>query len=85
MIKIRCAKEVDAQAIAEVYVETWQSTYAGTLPDHVLIGMNSQKLMSSFSRALKNQSEIILIAERPNAVIVGMGSAGENRDLKSAY
>ena len=85
MIQIRHAREIDTQAIAEVYVETWQCTYAGTLPDHVLIGMNPQKLMISFARALKNHREIILIAERPNVGIIGMGSAGGNRDLYSEY
>ena len=59
MIQIRHAREIDAQAIAEVYIETWQCTYAGTLPDQVLIGMNPQKLMLSFARALKNHKEII--------------------------
>ena len=85
MIQIRHAREIDTQAIAEVYVETWQCTYAGTLPNHVLIGMNPQKLMISFARALKNHREIILIAERPNVGIIGMGSAGGNRDIDSEY
>ena len=85
MIQIRHAREIDTHAIAKLYVETWQSTYAGTLPDHVLIEMNPQKLKISFARALKNHREIILIAERPNVGIIGMGSAGGNRNLDSEY
>ena len=39
MSLIRPAEKDDIQAIADVYVETWRSTYAGTLPDKVLINM----------------------------------------------
>jgi hypothetical protein len=36
MIRIRRASRRDATAIARVHVETWQSAYAGLLPDSML-------------------------------------------------
>lgn len=82
---IRPALEIDTQAIADVYVETWRSTYAGTLPDTVLIGMQPEKLMISFARALKHHTEAILVAENDEAEIIAMGSAGANRDKTSKF
>ena len=85
MINIRSAIKTDTQAIAEVYVDTWRSTYAGTLPDQVLVNMNPEKLMISFARALKHQGEMFLVAEDTEIGIIGMGSAGGNRDQHSKY
>jgi len=85
LITYRHAKELDTKAIADVYVETWRTTYAGTLPDHVLVGMLTEKLVISFARALKHHSEIIMVADHPESGIVAMGSAGGNRDRHSPY
>ena len=75
----RLAKENDCQFIAQVYVEAWRTSYAGTLPDHVLVGMNPEKLMITFSRIVKQNNEILLVAEDEKSGILGMGSAGKNR------
>ena len=31
----------DAMAIAEIYVDSWRDTYAGLLPDDVLLRLNA--------------------------------------------
>ena len=85
MIAYRHATESDAQAIADVYVGTWRSTYAGTLPDRVLIGMKPKKLTISFARALKHHTEIIMVADDPEHGVLAMGSAGGNRDQQSDF
>ena len=79
MITVRRAQENDALSIAQLYIETWQSSYAGILPDHVLINMDPQKSMVTFARTIKQSSEIILVAKESNLGIVGMGSVGQNR------
>jgi L-amino acid N-acyltransferase YncA len=84
-MKIRAAREQDTQAIAHLYVDTWRTTYAGLLPDHVLIGMKPERLMFFFARALKHHSEIILVCEDDTSTIVAMGSAGANRDRGSKF
>lgn len=42
-MRIRVARLDDAAAVAEVYVETWRSAYAGLLPDKVLTGMSESR------------------------------------------
>ncbi|MEL0110261.1 MAG: GNAT family N-acetyltransferase [Rickettsiales bacterium] len=84
-IKIRAAREQDTEAIAHLYVYTWRTTYAGLLPDHVLIGMKPERFMFFFARALKHRSENILVCEDNTNTIVAMGSAGVNRDRGSKF
>ena len=85
MIKVRIARETDFQDIAQVYIETWRDSYAGTLPDRVLIDMKKEKLVLSFAQTLQHHSEVLVVAEDIKEGIVGMGSAGRNRDRRSKY
>ena len=85
MIKVRIARETDIQDIARVYIETWRDSYAGILPDRVLIDMKKEKLVVSFSQTLQHHSEVLVVAEDIKEGIVGMGSAGRNRDRRSKY
>ena len=85
MIRIRRAEENDALSIAQIYIETWRSSYAGILPDHVLINMKPQKSMITFARSIKENSEITLVATESNLGIVGMGSVGQNRANDNKY
>ena len=85
MIKVRIARETDFQDIAQVYIETWRDSYAGTLPDRVLINMKKEKLVFSFSQTLQQHLEVLVVAEDIKEGIVGMGSAGRNRDQRSKY
>jgi|TARA_B100000315_G_scaffold200679_1_gene192936 L-amino acid N-acyltransferase YncA len=87
--RIRPAKEGDVQAIADVYVETWRSTYAGILPDKVLIEMSPERQMVMWARAIRHADgpaeEKILVLEDDQAKVIGVGSAGFNRDRTSTY
>ena len=79
MARIRRAREADTQRIAEIYVETWRTTYAGTLPDRVLIGMSSERQTIYWARAIRQGRELIYVAEDDEAGVVAVGSAGPNR------
>lgn len=85
MTKVRKAIESDAQRIAEIYVETWRTTYAGTLPDRVLVGMSVERQAISWSRAIRHGEEIIVVAEDAKAGVVAVGSAGPNRTKGSHF
>ena len=84
-MNLRFAKEIDCKDIAQDYVDAWRNSYAGTIPDHILIGMNTVNLMTTFSRILKEKSKILLVAEDEKSGIIGMGSAGKNRIRNSDY
>jgi L-amino acid N-acyltransferase YncA len=84
-IRMRAARDEDAQKIADIYIETWRTTYAGALPDRVLIGMSNERQAIYWTRAIKSGGEIVGVAEDEDAGIVAVGSAGANRARTSAY
>lgn len=84
MSLIRPATKADIRAISEIYVETWRSTYAGILPDKVLIDMSPERQMIMWARSIdqasKPNNEQILVVEDDDTGVVGVGSAGFNRN-----
>jgi ribosomal protein S18 acetylase RimI-like enzyme len=78
--RVRVARTTDAAAIARVHVETWQSTYAGVIPDaylvrlsHLLEGRPRQVALAPTVR------ESTLVAEAEGAGVVGFASFGPVR------
>jgi ribosomal protein S18 acetylase RimI-like enzyme len=78
MTDIRAANPSDADGIARVYVETWRNTYAGVLPDHVLVGMSEARQRRAWENAIRGRREAVVVAEQ-DGHIVGVGSAGPAR------
>ena len=85
MTTTRLAREADAKHIAEVYVETWRTTYAGSVPDRVLIDMSIERQTAYWARAIRHKDEIVCVAEEDAYGIVGVGSAGAVRRKNSPY
>ena len=87
MITVRNATKKDAGAIAQVYVDSWRESYAGLIPDWVLLGMSYRRLAKAWERAIRTagKDEAILVAESDGQGIVGMGSCGPTRDTKLTY
>lgn len=83
MIRIRRARKEDAPAIGRVHVETWQSSYAGLLPDSMLAGMSDVRQSAWWSRSLADSGEArgIFVADDEDAGVVGFGSCGMVRDM----
>lgn len=83
MIRIRRARKADAPAIGRVHVETWQSSYAGLLPDSMLAGMSEVRQSAWWSRSLGDAGEArgIFVADDEEAGVVGFGSCGAVRDV----
>ena len=80
-IAVRPSLESEARRLAEIYVETWRTTYAGMLPDHVLLRMSVDQQAGRWRGYLSRQSdrETILTAEAVGAGAIGFGSAGPAR------
>jgi ribosomal protein S18 acetylase RimI-like enzyme len=83
MIRIRRAARIDATAIGRVHVETWQSSYAGLLPDAMLAGMSHVRQSSWWLRTLGDPKEArgIFVADDEKMGVVGFGSCGPVRDM----
>src|SRR5215470_8244647 len=81
-IKIRRATKSDAAEIGRVYVETWQSTYAGILPDSMLAQMSDVRQAAWWARALDNPPDArgIFVADDAERGVVGFGSCGPVRE-----
>ena len=82
MIRIRRASRSDAAAIARVHVETWQSAYAGLLPDSMLAGMSDVRQAAWWTRLLADPGEArgVFVADDQDMGVVGFGSCGLVRD-----
>jgi ribosomal protein S18 acetylase RimI-like enzyme len=83
MITIRRATKGDAAAIGRVHVETWQSSYAGLLPDAMLVRMSEVRQSAWWSRALGDPREArgIFVADDEEMGVVGFGSCGPVREI----
>jgi len=81
MIKIRKATARDANAIARVHVDTWRDTYAGIIPDRILVGMSRRQNGTRWSIDLGKlgKGQTIMVAEDSHAGVVGFGGCGRAR------
>ena len=82
MMRIRRAARSDAQAIGRVHVETWQSAYAGLLPDAMLAGMSDVRHAAMWLQTLsqRNEARGVFVADDSDGGVVGFGSCGPVRD-----
>lgn len=79
---IRRARTSDAPAIGRVYVETWQATYPGLLPDMMLAQMSDVRHSALWSRTLADPAgaRSVFVAEDEDRGVVGFGQCGPVRD-----
>ncbi|WP_448190929.1 N-acetyltransferase family protein [Azospirillum sp. sgz301742] len=81
MVLIRDAQSGDASAIARVQVGSWQSTYAGMLPDRYLAGMSARSAEVRWRMALPDRGPgcgtVVAIDEAGD--LVGFCSFGPQR------
>ena len=82
-IRIERARPADAGQLAAVYVETWRSTYAGLVPDRVLVAMRQEVHKARFASWIARQTnrQFILVARNSGAGVVGLCSAGQARAM----
>src|SRR5260370_35589898 len=80
-VRIRRATKADAVAIGRVHVETWQSTYAGLLPDKTLGQRSDVRQSAWWSRALADPKEArgVFVADDEEMGVGGFGSCGPGR------
>lgn len=77
---VRPGRLADAQAIARIEVETWRTTYAGMLPDRVLLGMSERRQTASWGSFLRQRPDDVRIAEGAKAAVTGFGNCGAQRN-----
>jgi ribosomal protein S18 acetylase RimI-like enzyme len=92
MSTIRPARLQDARAIARIEVETWRTTYAGMLPDRVLLRMSAERQAGTWAGFVRHRPGDVLVAEQRQVgaasgdiVVVGFGNCGPQRDSLFGY
>src|SRR5665213_1242906 len=80
MDSVRPARLEDAKAIARIEVDTWRSTYAGMLPDRVLLNMSERRQTNSWASFLRHRPEDVWVAQHPQHGVIGFGNCGTQRD-----
>jgi len=85
MDTIRPAEPADATIIADIYVDTWRTSYAGMVPDHVLVELSPARIANSWRRSIQHGHDTILVAVNDTHSVIGFGSAGPNRDMVSRF
>jgi GNAT superfamily N-acetyltransferase len=80
-ITVRPSTPAEASRLAEIYVETWRTTYAGMLPDNVLLRMSVDQQTRRWRGYLDRPEarETVLTAEAVGQGAIGFGSAGPAR------
>ncbi|WMT38848.1 GNAT family N-acetyltransferase [Paenibacillus sp. D2_2] len=87
MFHIRHAVLQDAEAIANVHVASWRTTYRGVVPDSYLSDLSAQKRAEMWKRQLSGteQSMNIFVAETEQGEIIGFASGGRSRSDQLPY
>ena len=84
-MQIRPAKTRDARAMARIYVETWQATYRGILPDGYLDTMTIGDSAKALSREMGGVGVVSLVAEADRGHLAGLITGGIDRRRDAIY
>jgi len=70
-VDIRAAQPADAQAIAQVRIDSWRTTYRGLIPDAYLDGMTVEASTALWQRVLQAESAAasVFVAVRDGEVV----------------
>lgn len=71
---IREAHPRDVPGIARVVVDSWRTTYRGSIPDAVLDNLSYEQRARIWARAVDDPAAIVYVAETPAGEIVGAAS-----------
>ncbi|HLZ22890.1 MAG TPA: GNAT family N-acetyltransferase [Ktedonobacterales bacterium] len=84
---IHRARSSDAQAIAEVHVSSWRTTYREMLPAAFLDGLRSEPRARYWSTVLGNMHarECVYVAKDTAGRVVAFASGGPNRGDDLSY
>ena len=88
MYTVRKATPSDARSIAGIYADSWRNTYAGLMPDELLIGLDTDdRERHSWRHVLTRQSDnhLAFVAESNGLGVIGFSSGGLARDRQIEY
>jgi ribosomal protein S18 acetylase RimI-like enzyme len=86
-LAIRRAVAGDARGVARVHVDSWRTTYAGIIPDRVVVGLSVDDKAASWRQIIAAQArrDAVLVASAAGAGIVGYASVGPAQSLADRF
>lgn len=84
-MRIREAKLGDEVGIANVYVDTWRSTYQGLVDQEYLDKLNYDASIARWKKRIVEEPNSIIVAEEEKGTIVGYSFNGPNRENDPIY
>ncbi|MFJ8519758.1 GNAT family N-acetyltransferase [Lysinibacillus xylanilyticus] len=92
-MKIRKANIEDAQGIGKVHVDSWRTTYKGTLPDDFLNNLSYEQRTELWKKNISDATNYVLVAENEQNEIIGFATGATRKtnsvpnatDLTSIY
>jgi L-amino acid N-acyltransferase YncA len=83
MMSVRKANEGDAGAIAHVHVQSWQTTYAGIIPDEYLASLNEVERVPVWREWLSRDIQVFVV--EMEGEVAGFAAAGPIREPLQDY
>src|SRR5260221_11439490 len=83
MNRVRPATVIDAAAIARIDAECWRSTYAGVLPDKLLLGLSESERKRVWSSYIARHPGDLVVGITPAGRAPGFGNCGRRPDAQS--
>lgn len=74
-MKIRKANIQDAQSIGKVHVDSWRTTYKGTLPDDFLNKLSYEQRTELWKNNISDATNYVLVAENEQGEIIGFATS----------
>jgi ribosomal protein S18 acetylase RimI-like enzyme len=85
LVRVRSAVVTDAAAVARIDVETWRDTYAGVLPQQMLVGLSTPQRRRAWSQFILRCPGDLMVATHARDGVVAFGSCGTRRGGISPY
>jgi ribosomal protein S18 acetylase RimI-like enzyme len=78
-LRYRPAQDEDAPGIARVHVKSWQTTYAGLIPEETLANLSVERRTEGWLESLRREANYVFVAIDGDE-IVGFVAGGPERE-----
>jgi ribosomal protein S18 acetylase RimI-like enzyme len=85
MAVVRQATILDAASIGRIEVETWRDTYAGMLPEKLLLGLSTRHRSRAWTQFLARFPADMLVATGARGAVIGFGNCGNQRGALEGF
>ena len=85
MNRVRAATGADAPAIRRIDVECWRTTYAGLLPDRMLLGLSAAERARVWANYVARHPGDLVVSVDEADRVRGFGNCGPSRETGGVF